>query len=1092
MKLAGKTGVAKAGRTVGLLLALCFSTGLSADAKGPELRPAIQVLGLREGLPTLTVYAVAKDQQERLWLGTQSGAAMFTGQRWEAVTFPGKVSPSVVRSILVARNGSIWFASDNVGLWRLQGGKWTHFGPEEGLPSNRINTLWEGSLDGGPDQLLAGSVRGLVRLVGSGFRPFDPGPGALSANWIWKLKQAPDGALWAAARGWIGRYAQGKWEIFSKERGLPGPDVNDLEWTARPDGGWDTLVAIWNKGVFRLEEGRWTSLIHGSGPTSLYPTSLARTPDPEGGEDIIWVGTYDQGLAWLRHGQWQFLDQEKGLPSGGIYSLAPGGKPTLWLGTRNGGLVGVDLRGWSSLDRSLGLPSNEVTAILPTRSDEGAPELWAGTPKGLAHWQNGGWKLHTLDPNAPDYINTLLETRDGGHRVLWVGTLKGLVRHEGNRWERLAPEYSTGDPQVFKLREGTAPHGEKVLWAGTQWGLASLRKGIWSVQTHADGLPNDWVFDLIETECAQGERDLWVGTRGGGVGRFHQGHWENPVQGLPKGGELVITCLMEVTAPDGTRWLFAGSQGLGLLRLSLDHPDQPWVAFTGDQLPGLPEQGISAMAVDAKGRLFLSTPHCILRVALGPEGSLGTTVVYTQADGLPSLSSTMGSLVRGPEGRIWVGTTKGIGTIDPGTEDVNEPLPLPLVDRVDHDGQIQPWNEGLMLGHRENRLALRLSLPIYHHIEEVQFRTQILGFESAPSPWAKEALREYPILPPGRHTLRVWARDHLSRESKPLELHFQVEAPPWRRPWALALFGGLGLLCAWGMLALRVRLLTRRNRLLQEEIQRATSALESAKLELEDRVRERTHELGNALERAMTADRAKSAFLDRMSHELRTPLNQMLLITQLVKEEWKETTGQDSSPDLEAILSSGRTLEGLMSDLLDFSDLEEGRLKLENETFDPSALLGEIRALYGPLARAKGLRFEVIVEPGLPTLLIGDRKRLSQVMKDLVSNAIKFTDKGSVELRVRSNGKPGALRLEVDDTGPGLNPNAGNRAFEPFEQEDGQLSRRHGGAGLGLAIAKRILALMGGTIGFQMRPEGGTRFWVEASFPVPSSENTGS
>jgi|GEM_PF-3563096 len=1091
MHLAMRAGTSFASCIVGLFLLLCSRLGVPCCAQGPELRPAIRVVGLREGLPTLTIYAMAKDRHGRAWLGTQSGAAMFTGQRWEAVPFPGKVSPSVIRSILVGKDGSLWFASDNVGIWRLREGKWIHYGPEEGLPSNRVNTLWEGSLDGGPDQVLAGTVCGLVRLEGNTFRPFDPGPGRLAGTWVWKLKQAPDGALWAVAKGWIGFYSRGKWEVYSKERGLPAPDVNDLEWIGKTGGGWETFVAIWNRGIYRFEGARWTLVKLGATPGSLYPTSLLSTQDPQGGKDILWVGTYDRGIAWLRNGKWQSLDQEKGLPSGGVYSMFSGGKPTVWLGTRNGGLVGVDLRGWSSLDRSLGLPSNEVTAILPTQGPRGDPELWVGTSKGLAHWQEGRWKFHTLDPKAPDFINAFLETTEGGKRVLWVGTLKGLVRHEGDRWERLSPEHSTGDPQIFKLRQGTAPHGEKVIWVGTQWGLASLRQGVWSVQTHVDGLPHDWVFDLIETDCADGERDLWVGTRGGGVGRFHRGRWESPRKGLPEGGgDLVIICLQEVLAPDGTRWLFAGSQGQGLLRLSLDHPEEPWTVFTREQMPGLPEHGISAMAVDAEGHLFLSTSHCVLRIEIGPGGSIGKTVVFTQADGLPSISSTMGSLSRGPDGRMWVGTTNGIGTIDPRTEEADQPVPKPFVDRVDSEGRICPWTDGLILSHRENRVAVRMSLPIDQHFEEIQFRTQILGLEAAPSPWAKEALRDYPILPSGRHTLRVWARDHRACESKPLDLHFQVEAPPWRRPWALALFGVLGLLGLWGLLNLRLRILTRRNLLLQQEIFRATSALESAKLELEDRVQERTQELRSALDRVLAADHAKSAFLDRMSHELRTPLNHMLLITQLLQEEWREATGQASPGDLEAILKSGKILEDLIADLLDFSALEQGHLTLAHETFEPALVLGEIKALYGPLARAKGLRFETSCSSDIPASLVGDRKRLLQVVKNLVSNAIKFTETGSVQVGLRSNGQPGSLRIEVDDTGPGLNPGHVKRIFEPFEQQDGERTRIHGGTGLGLAIVKRILTLMNGRIGFEPLPGGGTRFWVEVAFPCASQRHS--
>ena len=248
----------------------------------------------------------------------------------------------------------------------------------------------------------------------------------------------------------------------------------------------------------------------------------------------------------------------------------------------------------------------------------------------------------------------------------------------------------------------------------------------------------------------------------------------------------------------------------------------------------------------------------------------------------------------------------------------------------------------------------------------------------------------------------------------------------------------------------------------QLEIQRDDLALANDAVELKARELEQ-------------ASRYKSDFLANMSHELRTPLNSLLILAKLLADNPDENLSDEQVRYARTIQSSGNDLLTLINDILDLSKIEAGHMEIRPEPFDLSRLTGDLEILFSPVATRKGLSFKVSVAPDVSSRLETDRQRLEQIVRNLLSNAMKFTEVGSVELAIQSAGE-GRLAFAVKDTGVGIAPEHQSAIFDAFRQADGTISRRFGGTGLGLSISRELARLLGGAITLESAQGRGSTF----------------
>ena len=807
---------------------------LAADGPFESTQVAMRSMGVEEGLPNARVHAALRDRNGRLWVGTQEGAAYLGGAGWTPFPLPDEAPSNYIRALAETPDGALWFGTEAGGLWRCRRGVWKHWAAGTGLPVNRVNALL---VQGGA--VWVGTASGLVRIENDRAEPVQ-GP---ADPWIWTLASVPDASgrpqLWVGGENQVWIQEADGWRQMGAKEGWWKGGANAIVSRSLPGGGHEVWVSSWGFGVGVWDPQRKQF----QGPLADFPSrnatcvSIARRLD---GEEEFWVGTYDAGLFRRRGRGWEPFGPEQGFPSTSIYCLLanPAGRPSFWAGTRGAGLVAVDPAGWRTLPDHPRIPSRQANCFLETQGPEGGRVFWIGTDKGLVRWDSRGPAMETSAQGLPgEFITDLLEIQTPKGPELWASTIGGIARRgAGGRWEAFGRKQGLKFYRVQCLAAELNPAGKVKLYAGADGGLVFYEDGKWSQRGTSEGLPHSIVTSLLVAKERDGSSCLWVGTRGGGLGRLKGQSWQifGTREGLPN---LSVYGLAASVSPSGKRWLWVALLGgKGLARLDLDHPELGLRTWDQKHLPGLRGQGIQGIVVSGQDFLYLSTTSGVVRMQLqGPDSDPGDVLAFTPSDGLPSsASSAAKATFLDHDGRIWVGTAKGVAVLDPKAEQHPPTPPKPLVERVVVQDRVVDHEAPIKLGFRDSRLSVSFSLPVFHRHEAAQYRTQLLGLEAEPRPWTSRPEVEYTTLPPREYVLRIWARDGMGHLAPTLDLPVSVVPPPWLSWWAIlleiALLGGLAYL-----------VLYRRHRILEHRTR-----------ELERVVGDRTRELADANEALRT------------------------------------------------------------------------------------------------------------------------------------------------------------------------------------------------------------------------------------------------
>jgi diguanylate cyclase (GGDEF)-like protein len=757
----------------------------------------------QQGLPQNGVAALARTPDGYLWVGTQDGLARFDGVSFTVFDRANTTAlrHSMIACLRVDRAGRLWIGTRR-GLVSYAGGVFSPYGPESGLPDDRVSSLSEDR--GG--RLFVGTLgAGLFRREGERFVPV----GGLTGKRIRALAEDGAGAIWVASEAGLGRItAEGVTNLTVRD-GLAG------------DNGFDVLVDREGRLWFGAEGGLSRRRDDGGFDRFGAPEGLANTRIrvmAEDREGNLWIGTEDGGLARLTGGRFSALARRNGFPSDSIGALLPDAEGTLWVGTNDGGLVRMIDGPLTTFGEREGLPMDVASTM--TEARDGA--LWIGTFGGVVRLDPSGalrtWS--TRNGLASDRVTGVAEDASGR---MWIGTYGGgLASLDGDRVHPVRRQDGLPSDNVDAL----LPARAGGLWIGFGGGGLARRdaSGRLTRWSRSDGLPDDYVQALYEDR----EGALWVGMANG-LARLREGRFESwtTATGLP-----APSILSFAEGPDGALWM--GTAGDGLIRFEGGRFHQ---LTTRD---GLPNDGIFAILTDDAGGVWMSSNRGIFRTAFAAldaavRGERLAPTLFGVEDGMRSAEGYGGTQpcgARTRDGRLLFAGIRGLVTADPRWRPPTAPPPPVHVEGVQAAVRVERAADGVRLGAGARAVEIRYAALGLRAPERLRFRYLLEGYDAD---WVEAGSRRvayYPRLPGGRYVFRVATAD---AQDGGTEAHEAIDvAPAWHERWSVrCLFVALATALLLGVHRLRTWRLRLRQRELQRQVDDQTVALRAANESLE-------------------------------------------------------------------------------------------------------------------------------------------------------------------------------------------------------------------------------------------------------------------
>ena len=808
----------------------------------------------------------------------------------------------------------------------------------------------------------------------------------------------------------------------------------------------------------------------------------------------------------------------------GVNSVFEDEDGVLWLSTVDRGLLRLDSdrKRFIRYTKASGDPNSLLHDTVHIVFEDTEGIMWVGTQSGLCRFTRrpSGFVSykHAADNRDSLQDNMIWSVEADSKGLLWIGTEDGLNRLDQKSGHFTVYRHDPKDAHSLSYDKVAAieedPSG--ALWLGTYGGGLNRfdpKTGEFFAYRHEPKNPGSLGSDSVLSLLTDSAGTLWVGTQGGGLNRFDQksGRFKAYLS-EPNDIDSLLLTLFE----DRAGFLWVGSQGRGLYRFNPRTEQFNRYHHDAENPLSLSHNKVNAIRADRQGRLWIGTENGLNLM----DQSRGTFTVFTARDGLPD--DAIRAILEDKQGYLWLATHNGLSRFDPekrtfhnyfesdglasnflnpyAAEDSSESRDGEVVlgssnglttfypSRISADPFIPPvvltefdlfntpvregkksplskpiWaTNSLTLTHAQSIFSLEFAALAYAAPERNRYRYRLEGLEKQWNEVDSGRRRAtYTNLPAGKYVFRVLAsnKDGVWNESG-IGLGITILPPWWGTWWFLSIVALTGAALIFGAHHARVK------------------SLQAGTEKLERQIAERTRELHSAKETAEEANRSKTIFLANMSHELRTPLNAILGFSNLMRESPGIPAKERQSIDI--INRSGEHLLGLINNVLDMAKIDAGRTELQSAPLDLCELVRGVVDMMRVRAEEKGLELILEQSSGISCYVWGDAEKLRQVFLNLASNAVKYTEQGSVAVLLEATPLEGSrvqVKVQVQDTGAGISPEDQKQIFDPFVQV-GKLSSQKG-TGLGLAITKKFVDLMGGNIQVESAPGKGSLFRIE-------------
>ena len=1008
------------------------------------------------------------------------------------------------------------------------------------LFKDRDGDIWIGTWGGGLDKLeriegtYASEQEVKYRFIH--YKP-EEGKNSISSLFIIDIAESADGVLWIGTNNGLNRYDK-KTNTFTayyhdpnNSNSLSSSDICSVcidqkgnIWAGTWGSGLNVLDPRTNEILkFRHNQHDGNSISH--------DIVLELLCDHTG---TIWAGTYGGGLNRViiddnnfikitdAKNRIHFVNYEhiendySSISTNSIYSIFEDRTGVMWLGTDWGGVNKFEKGSakfkhiYAETSNRNSLSNNIIFSLLVDSKDL----LWIGTPRGLNTYDKttNKYKLFVHDPDDPhslsnNAIRSIAEDKDGN---IWLGSLFGLNKYipSTGKFKRYIYNAQITNRNFIQYIQ---PSRNGALWIGTyDAGLQKFDPITEKLTSYLKdslnplGVDDNVIGSIIEDE----NNILWLGTRNHGLVKYNpttnqaESYPNDPADSNSLSNSHVLSLLLD---HNGIMWI---GTSFGLNKRIVDKEGK--ISFKRYyQSDGLSSFGVHGLIEDEYNQIWITTLKGMCK--LNPETNEFTK--YTKEDGLQDIEFTINSITKDKKtGELYAGGINGFNVFDPGKIQGNDLPPMVKIvglkifnksvgvgtkinGEVILNQQIS-YAKSLKLTYKENVITFEFAALNFQSPKGNKYAFMLEGFEKDWNFVDNQRSATYTNLKPGKYTFIVKAATSNNVWStEPAKISLTIR-PPW---WGTLFFKFILALTVIviALLAhfLRTRILSRQKLVLenmvknrteelseanslleekQEEITIQNEELEGHRFSLEQLVNERTAELFKAKEKAEESDKLKSAFLANMSHEVRTPMNAIIGFSSLLGDELYDEA--DKSYFIQLIQNNGNSLLTLINDILDVSIIEANQLVLFKEVFCVDDVLHEIH-IYFKLENKKPIELNLLINSKNKTLLFNDQVRFRQVMNNLISNAIKYTENGSITFgyEIKNN----EVEFYVEDTGIGIERNNLDKIFDYFYKIESNKLKIYEGTGIGLSISSKLVKLMGGELKVESESGKGSRFYFK-------------
>ena len=803
--------------------------------------------------------------------------------------------------------------------------------------------------------------------------------------------------------------------------------------------------------VADLTDNSVTRIQEGPGDDDLPSNLITSMLSTDSG---IWLGTQnglvfteDQGRSFQYYG-----DTFTGLPSKWIIALFQSSDGSYWVGTRAGLAQGARTQFDAFNATNSNLSHNHVNAVHQT--DDGT--IWVGTQDGLNELKPGENSFRWINSSSEPILasNQIMSLGSQGH-VLWVGTFDaGLYRLNTRSGQMTEVALDSESPFALQAPGVTAitPHSSGDVVASTFGGGIAIVDSLGGVKRVLRSPPGEYLNDYPITMAEDENGVIFVGlSRSLGV--------INPDLESIKPFSVNGTALTEAIGVDTTiidieveadGSLLLGTDDSGIYRVKRNAYGEGTELINLSRKFELPSLAVVGIQYDNTGALWLAHNDGLTRIV----EETGSIQHFASRLGVTAEEYNSGASYKSPDGMLFFGSPRGVTYLDGRLETLDKrPVDMGFgsINVMGRSFYPSSPDEILNLDASDTLTTVEFFAADYRapwNIEYEHRLTPIYDWE------ATDGKVQLTTLRPGNYTLELAARGSNGVWNRGgLSLPIMVSPPWYQTIQAYASYTAAILLTIW-LFMLRSR------RKLQASIDRAT--------ELDQQVTERTHQLELAKRDAEKANQAKTEFLAVMSHEIRTPLHGIIGMNELLL---SAGISPRQSRLARSAMNSGKTLLNLINEILDISKIEADKLELDEELFDLCDLIDDVAYLQGEPAQRKSVELTVIHDLNVAGAYRGDAQKLRQVLTNVIGNAVKFTEVGSVDIKTFLD-ENDAVVIAVADTGVGIPKESRDKVFDKFTQADATTTRRFGGTGLGLAICKSYMTFMGGNLELFDGPNG--------------------